>query len=315
MEIIFEIFKEDGTPAFTSNAGVDQIPGYEHGLTKLELERSLLDCYQHVTNYRGHFQFEFVAQGDSPDFTVSRDGREFGLDVAVFGDEKRRSAEIYFSEVKSKLIEIHDSGLLRKCKGLAFQLSFPKDWYSKNQVSKIENIGNSIKELANQIGEIAAYDEIDPKAKRKERRLKQRLLKKKSVPHCGHPSGLTSDGNIAWMVTSIMHNERNDFERKCGFSVSFIYSEALTNEEILERINKIIKNHDKSESQNIEELVIFAGAIGKYGHIILHEEVLADLFLRSGLKVTKPVYIKRVVLVLVGAFTAHLLYPNLLRIT
>jgi hypothetical protein len=232
--------------------------------------------------------FEIESQRERPDFIILRGGQQWGVDMVALTSTSRKAASAQFWQLKERLRCAYQQGRLRQCAGLQFGLRF-----QGNKVPPARMMENAIDELASIFEKFSVTEECL-------RHLDDPDSVMKAQPFPLGQRGSTVCGKIHWEVAGLFRihpsHPQDSFMRDCKFSVVHWFTDNINCEELAATFDRLIGNHDKEESQGIDELVIIAGGPDKYGDAVTSEATLASLYREWKPQVTAPKFIKRIVL-------------------
>lgn len=261
----------------------------EKPMSTHEMDRVQMTEYKRLVSLHWpDMAFEIELQRERPDFIILRGGMKCGVDMVALTSTSRKAASAQFWQLKERLRCAYQKGRLRQCAGLQFGLRF-----QDNKVPPARIIENAIDELASIFEEFSVTEECM-------RDLADPNSVMKAPPFPLGQNGSTACGKIHWDVAGVFRNHpsqpQDSFTRDCKFSVVHWFADNINNEELAATFDRLIRNHDKEESQGIDELVIIAGGPDKYGDVLTSEAQLASLYRTWKPQVPVPKFIKRIVL-------------------
>jgi len=274
----------NGTESYQLPDRMDKLIDISHKMTKDELELAQVNHYQNASTKHPLLSFELIGKGDNPpDFLIKRGDKKVNLDVTSFSSNRWGDAA-RFKTLLDDVREAHRDGRLIGLKDIGFFVSFPDNKIPGDATLRKIAIPEFIHSL-----ELIA----------KKPWVFEDCLKDFDKPGPGpfpmDQAGTTSDGKLSWYVTHAgVISWTNDFIAECGFSIEQSRCTNITLPEITERLDELVKSHDKI---SIEELVVVAGGPDNYGNGYVEEAKLALIFIEEGGKLTNPPqHLKRVVI-------------------
>lgn len=227
-----------------------------------------------------HLHFRLLGDGpEPPDFVLSRDNSQFGLELTVFATPERRERAAFFSKLHDRLMLAHSKGRLRGLSGMKVDLAF-----GDLGVKPFAVTDASFEQL------VGAFDQLGKQG----RPSISRDATAAPVSAAEWPRG--EAGLIKWYVSAYSNQpfRGSKLSNATGFEVEYTQRQWVKTEGVARAINERISAKDRA-GRGIDELLIVAGGPDQAGRAFPAEAMLAYHLLESrSTSIVRPVHIRRV---------------------